>query len=157
VVDERGRLRALLLAWRRLEFGYQGRVARPVGGGLGGVVVEEWLPAYSRGTSLIDLPADKDPSSTQVRDTRPAAMRAPAPSPTGPLGHPQVQACLDGRLGHPSRPEESGQRAGDRSVCCELREFIQGRRRRSWRRRRRRAGGLVSVETLSDRVDDLGP
>jgi hypothetical protein len=46
VVDEHGRLPALLLGWRRLESGFQGRVIRPVWETeLGWVVVEEWLPA----------------------------------------------------------------------------------------------------------------
>jgi len=46
VVDEHGRLPALLLGWRRLESGYQGRVIRPIWDAeLGWVVVEEWLPS----------------------------------------------------------------------------------------------------------------
>lgn len=45
VADEHGRLPALLLAWRRTESGYQGRVVRPVPDEDGWVVVDEWLPA----------------------------------------------------------------------------------------------------------------
>ncbi len=46
VVDEHGRLPALLLEWRRTVAGFQGRVVRPVDApGVGWVVVEEWLPA----------------------------------------------------------------------------------------------------------------
>ena len=46
VMGPHGRLPALLLAWRRTEAGFQGRVIHPVveaDGGWG--VVEEWLPA----------------------------------------------------------------------------------------------------------------
>ena len=45
VDDEHGRLPALLLAWRRTESGFQGRVVRPVPDEDGWVVVDEWLPA----------------------------------------------------------------------------------------------------------------
>ncbi|MBY9074255.1 hypothetical protein K1X13_05405 [Nocardioides sp. WL0053] len=46
VVDDRGRLPALLLEWRRTEAGFRGRVVRPVEDlDLGWIVVEEWLPA----------------------------------------------------------------------------------------------------------------
>jgi hypothetical protein len=45
VVDEHGRLPALLLEWRRTASGFQGRVIRPVREPDGWVVVEEWLPA----------------------------------------------------------------------------------------------------------------
>ena len=45
VSDEHGRLPGLLLAWRRTESGFQGRVVRPVPDADGWVVVDEWLPA----------------------------------------------------------------------------------------------------------------
>jgi hypothetical protein len=45
VSDEHGRLPGLLLAWRRTESGFQGRVVRPVPDPDGWVVVDEWLPA----------------------------------------------------------------------------------------------------------------
>jgi hypothetical protein len=46
VTDQYGRLPGLLLEWRRIEDGFQGRVVRPVTEPDGGwIVVEEWLPA----------------------------------------------------------------------------------------------------------------
>ena len=46
VSDENGRLPGLLLQWRRMDSGYEGRVVRPVHDAeLGWIVVEEWLPA----------------------------------------------------------------------------------------------------------------
>lgn len=45
VSDEHGRLPGLLLAWRRTESGFQGRVVRPVPDADGWVVVDEWLAA----------------------------------------------------------------------------------------------------------------
>jgi hypothetical protein len=46
VTDRHGRLPALLLEWRRVAAGFQGRVVRPVVEPDGEVlVVEEWLPA----------------------------------------------------------------------------------------------------------------
>ena len=46
VVDEHGRLPGLLLEWRRVETGFQGRVVRPVEEpDIGWIVVEEWLAA----------------------------------------------------------------------------------------------------------------
>ena len=44
--DPHGRLPGLLLEWRRVAAGFQGRVVRPVVEANGEVlVVEEWLPA----------------------------------------------------------------------------------------------------------------
>lgn len=45
VTDEHGRLPGLLLEWRRMHDGYQGRVVRPVLSDGAWLVVEEWLPA----------------------------------------------------------------------------------------------------------------
>jgi hypothetical protein len=46
VTDRHGRLPGLLLEWRRVAAGFQGRVVRPVVEPDGEVlVVEEWLPA----------------------------------------------------------------------------------------------------------------
>jgi hypothetical protein len=45
VTDRHGRNPGLLLEWRRVAAGWQGRVVRPVLDGSGWVVVEEWLPA----------------------------------------------------------------------------------------------------------------
>lgn len=45
VTDEHGRQPALLLEWRRVAAGWQGRVVRPVLDGGGWIVVEEWLAA----------------------------------------------------------------------------------------------------------------
>jgi hypothetical protein len=46
VTDRHGRLPGLLLEWRRVAAGFQGRVVRPVVEANGEVlVVEEWLPA----------------------------------------------------------------------------------------------------------------
>jgi hypothetical protein len=45
VTDRHGRNPALLLEWRQVDAGWQGRVVRPVLDGTGWVVVEEWLPA----------------------------------------------------------------------------------------------------------------
>jgi hypothetical protein len=45
VTDHHGRLPALLLEWRQVASGWQGRVVRPVLNGGGWMVVEEWLPA----------------------------------------------------------------------------------------------------------------
>jgi hypothetical protein len=46
VTDRHGRLPGLLLEWRRVAAGFQGRVVRPVVEADGEVlVVEEWLPA----------------------------------------------------------------------------------------------------------------
>jgi hypothetical protein len=45
VNDEHGRNPALLLEWRRVASGWQGRVVRPVLDGSAWIVVEEWLPA----------------------------------------------------------------------------------------------------------------
>jgi hypothetical protein len=49
VTDEHGRNPGLLLGWRQVAAGWQGRVVRPVYDGSGWVVVEEWLPASSLG------------------------------------------------------------------------------------------------------------
>ena len=46
VVDDQGRQPALLLEWRRVASGWQGRVVRPVREEPGWIVVEEWLPAH---------------------------------------------------------------------------------------------------------------
>ena len=45
VTDNHGRNPGLLLEWRRVAAGWQGRVVRPVYDGSGWIVVEEWLPA----------------------------------------------------------------------------------------------------------------
>jgi hypothetical protein len=45
VTDNHGRQPALLLEWRQVAAGWQGRVVRPVLAGDAWVVVEEWLPA----------------------------------------------------------------------------------------------------------------
>lgn len=45
VTDEHGRMPGLLLEWRRVQDGYQGRVVRPVLCDGAWLVVEEWLPA----------------------------------------------------------------------------------------------------------------
>jgi hypothetical protein len=45
VTDRYGRLPGLLLEWRRVAGGWQGRVVRPVLESYGWVVVEDWLPA----------------------------------------------------------------------------------------------------------------
>jgi hypothetical protein len=45
VTDEHGQLPGLLLEWRKIAAGWQGRVVRPVLDASGWVVVEEWLPA----------------------------------------------------------------------------------------------------------------
>jgi hypothetical protein len=44
VTDRHGRLPGLLLEWRRVASGWQGRVARPAPEGGAWIVVEEWLP-----------------------------------------------------------------------------------------------------------------
>jgi hypothetical protein len=46
VTDEHGRLPGLLLEWRRMVSGWQGRVVRPILEEGQWVVVEEWLPAH---------------------------------------------------------------------------------------------------------------
>ena len=45
VTDRHGRLPGLLLEWRRVDSGYQGRVVRPVLDADGWIVVSEWLPS----------------------------------------------------------------------------------------------------------------
>ncbi len=45
VVDQHGRNPGLLLEWRQVAAGWQGRVVRPVLDTSGWVVVEEWLSA----------------------------------------------------------------------------------------------------------------
>jgi hypothetical protein len=45
VTDGHGCNPGLLLEWRQVASGWQGRVVRPVRDGAGWVVVEEWLPA----------------------------------------------------------------------------------------------------------------
>jgi hypothetical protein len=45
VTDRHGRNPGLLLEWRQVAAGWQGRVVRPVLDGSGWIVVEEWLPA----------------------------------------------------------------------------------------------------------------
>jgi hypothetical protein len=45
VTDDHGRNPGLLLEWRQVAAGWQGRVVRPVYDGSGWIVVEEWLPA----------------------------------------------------------------------------------------------------------------
>jgi hypothetical protein len=45
VTDRHGRLPGLLLEWRHVAAGWQGRVVRPVLEPSGWVMVEEWLPA----------------------------------------------------------------------------------------------------------------
>jgi hypothetical protein len=45
VTDEHGRLPGLLLEWRRLAVGWQGRVVRTVCEDGSWMLVEEWLPA----------------------------------------------------------------------------------------------------------------
>jgi hypothetical protein len=45
VTDRHGRNPGLLLEWRQVAAGWQGRVVRPVLDGSEWVVVEEWLPA----------------------------------------------------------------------------------------------------------------
>jgi hypothetical protein len=45
VTDRHGHNPGLLLEWRQVAAGWQGRVVRPVLDGSGWVVVEEWLPA----------------------------------------------------------------------------------------------------------------
>jgi hypothetical protein len=47
VSDEHGRLPGLLLEWRKVVAGWQGRVVHPVPepGSQGWILVEEWLPA----------------------------------------------------------------------------------------------------------------
>jgi hypothetical protein len=45
VTDRQGRNPGLLLEWRQVTAGWQGRVVRPVLDESGWIVVEEWLPA----------------------------------------------------------------------------------------------------------------
>jgi hypothetical protein len=45
VTDHHGRNPGLLLEWRQVAAGWQGRVVRPVLDGSGWIVVEEWLSA----------------------------------------------------------------------------------------------------------------
>ncbi|MDX6359976.1 MAG: hypothetical protein QOH37_3030 [Nocardioidaceae bacterium] len=45
VTDRQGRNPGLLLEWRQVAAGWQGRVVRPVLDESGWIVVEEWLPA----------------------------------------------------------------------------------------------------------------
>ena len=45
VTDRHGRLPGLLLEWRRVASGWQGRVVRPALEADAWIVVEEWLPA----------------------------------------------------------------------------------------------------------------
>jgi hypothetical protein len=45
VTDSHGHNPGLLLEWRQVAAGWQGRVVRPVFDGSGWIVVEEWLPA----------------------------------------------------------------------------------------------------------------
>ena len=45
VTDEHGRLPGLLLEWRRVASGWQGRVVRPTLEAGEWIVVEEWLPS----------------------------------------------------------------------------------------------------------------
>ena len=45
VIGPSGRLPGLLLAWRQVADGWQGRVVHPVEEPAGWAVVEEWLPA----------------------------------------------------------------------------------------------------------------
>jgi hypothetical protein len=45
VTDRHGHNPGLLLEWRQVAAGWQGRVVRPVRDGSGWIVVEEWLPA----------------------------------------------------------------------------------------------------------------
>jgi hypothetical protein len=45
VTDRHGRLSGLLLEWRRVTSGWQGRVVRPALEAGEWIVVEEWLPA----------------------------------------------------------------------------------------------------------------
>ncbi len=45
VTDRHGRLPGLLLEWRRVASGWQGRVVRPVQDAGSWIVVEEWVPA----------------------------------------------------------------------------------------------------------------
>ena len=45
VTDRHGRLPGLMLEWRRVASGWQGRVVRPVLEAGEWIVVEEWLPA----------------------------------------------------------------------------------------------------------------
>ena len=45
VEDEQGRFPALLLEWRQVASGWQGRVVRPALEDGAWLVVEEWLPA----------------------------------------------------------------------------------------------------------------
>jgi hypothetical protein len=45
VTDRYGRNPGLLLEWRQVAAGWQGRVVRPVRDASGWIVVEEWLPA----------------------------------------------------------------------------------------------------------------
>lgn len=45
VHDHHGRNPGLLLEWRQVAAGWQGRVVRPVYDGSGWIVVEEWLSA----------------------------------------------------------------------------------------------------------------
>lgn len=51
VSDEHGRLPGLLLEWRKVVAGWQGRVVHPIRdpepGTAGWILVEEWLPAES--------------------------------------------------------------------------------------------------------------
>ena len=45
VTDRHGRLPGLLLEWRRVAWGWQGRVVRPALEAGEWIVVEKWLPA----------------------------------------------------------------------------------------------------------------
>ena len=49
VTDHHGRNPGLLLEWRQVAAGWQGRVVRPVLDDSGWIVVEEWLPADQLG------------------------------------------------------------------------------------------------------------
>jgi hypothetical protein len=53
VSDAHGRNPGLLLEWRQVAAGWQGRVVRPVYDGSGWIVVEEWLPAAALAPGLM--------------------------------------------------------------------------------------------------------
>lgn len=72
VNNHHGRLPALLLEWRKVAAGFQGRVIRPVYEDEGWSIVEEWLPAALL-EPAVGYPADASgvaDSHTRSKDAR---------------------------------------------------------------------------------------